>query len=49
MEDGKKNHSILNLGLLDVAKKVELKANMYNNQLKNCENKLNKKGIFGIF
>ena len=35
--------------LLDVAKKVELNANMYNNQLKECEDKLNKKGIFGIF
>ena len=35
--------------LLDVAKKVETKANMYNSQLKNCESKLNKKGFFGIF
>lgn len=35
--------------LLDVAKKVESNANMYNNQLKECEDKLNKKGIFGIF
>ena len=35
--------------LLNVAKKVETNANMYNNQLKVCENKLNKKGIFGIF
>ena len=35
--------------LLNVAKKVETNTNMYNNQLKVCENKLNKKGIFGIF
>ena len=35
--------------LLNVAKKVETKANKYNNQLKECEDKLNKKGIFGIF
>ena len=35
--------------LLDVAKKVESKANMYNNQFLQCESKLNKKGLFGIF
>ena len=35
--------------LLEVAKKVESNANKYNNQLKECENKLNKKGFFGIF
>ena len=35
--------------LLNVAKKVETKANKYNYQLKECEDKLNKKGIFGIF
>ena len=35
--------------LLEVAKKVETNANMYNNQLKVCEDKLNKKGIFRIF
>ena len=35
--------------LIDVAKNVATNANMYNNQLKECENKLNKKGIFGIF
>ena len=35
--------------LLEVAKKVETNANMYNNQLKDCENKLNKKGLLGIF
>ena len=35
--------------LLDVAKNVESQANMYNSQLKKCENELNKKGFFGIF
>ena len=35
--------------LLDIAKKVESQSNIYNKQLKGCENKLNKKGIFGIF
>ena len=35
--------------LIDVAKKVETVANKYNNQLKQCENELNKKGFFGIF
>ena len=35
--------------LLKVAKKVETNANMYNNQLNECEEKLNKKGIFGLF
>ena len=35
--------------LLNIAKKVETNANMYNNQLKNCENKLNSKGLFGLF
>ena len=35
--------------LIDVAKNVERKAKMYNNQLKDCENSLNKKGFFGIF
>ena len=35
--------------LIEVAKKVELNANKYNEQLKLCENKLNKKGLFGIF
>ena len=34
--------------LLNVAKKVETNANIYNNQLKQCEEKLNKKGFFGI-
>ena len=35
--------------LIEVAKNVERNANMYNNQLKDCENKLNKKGLLGIF
>ena len=34
--------------LKKAAKKVELNANKYNEQLKLCENKLNKKGFFGI-
>lgn len=35
--------------LLEIAKKVETQSNIYNYQLKDCESKLNKKGIFGIF
>ena len=35
--------------LLDVAKRVETNADKYNNQLKDCESKLNKKGFFGVF
>ena len=35
--------------LIEVAKNVERNANLYNNQLKECEKKLNKKGFFGIF
>ncbi len=35
--------------LIEVAKTVERNTNMFNEQLKNCENKLNKKGLFGIF
>ena len=35
--------------LMIAAKKVESFGNMYNNQLKKCESKLNKKGFFGIF
>ena len=35
--------------LIEVAKTVERNAKMYNNQLKECEEKLNKKGFFGIF
>ena len=35
--------------LIEVAKTVERNAKMYNNQLKACEQKLNKKGLFGIF
>ena len=36
-------------GLIEVAKKVERNAKMYNNQLSKCEKQLNKKGFFGIF
>ena len=35
--------------LIDVAKNVESTGNKYNNQLKQCESELNKKGFFGIF
>ena len=35
--------------LINVAKNVESTGNKYNNQLKQCENELNKKGFFGIF
>jgi len=35
--------------LLDSAKRVETNANRYNSQMKQCENKLSKKGFFGIF
>ena len=35
--------------LIDVAKKVETNAKLYNTQFKDCEQKLNKKGLFGIF
>ena len=35
--------------LIEVAKTVERNAKMYNNQLKECEGKLNMKGFFGIF
>ena len=35
--------------LIIAAKKVERNANMYNKQLVECENELNKKGFFGIF
>ena len=35
--------------LIEVAKKVESNAIKYNLQLNECENKLNKKGLFGIF
>ena len=35
--------------LIEAAKNVELNSNMYNNQLKKCENELNKKGLFGLF
>ena len=35
--------------LIKAAKNVERNANIYNSQLKECESKLNKKGLFGIF
>jgi len=35
--------------LMEVAKTVERNAKLYNNQLRECEQKLNKKGFFGIF
>tara|TARA_B100001123_G_scaffold430414_1_gene550329 strand:- start:204 stop:770 length:567 start_codon:yes stop_codon:yes gene_type:complete len=35
--------------LIEVAKKVETNAKRYNNQLIECESRLNKKGIFGLF
>ncbi len=35
--------------LIQSAKNVERNANKYNSQLKECESKLNKKGLFGIF
>ena len=35
--------------LIEVAKNVERNTNMFNKQLINCENKLNEKGLFGIF
>ena len=35
--------------LLKVAKNVETNTNKYNNQLIDCEKKLNKKGLFGLF
>ena len=49
-QGGWKNKSFLKKKwLLVAAKKVETNANMYNNQLKNCEDKLDKQGIFGLF
>ena len=35
--------------LIEVAKNVERNTKMYNNQLSKCEEKLNRKGLFGIF
>ena len=49
-QNGWKNKSFKSkIFLLEAAKKVETKANMYNNQLQECEKRLNKKGIFGLF
>ena len=45
----KKNSFKSKKWLIEVAKKLETNANMYNNQLKECEDDLNKKGIFGVF
>ena len=45
----KKETYLDKIWLMEVAKTVERNAKMYNNQLKNCENVLNKKGFFGIF
>ena len=46
---GKKKSFKTKKWLLEVAKSVETNANKYNNQLKQCEKKLNKKGLFGLF
>jgi len=35
--------------LIAASKNVELNSNKYKNQLKKCEKKLNKKGLFGLF
>jgi len=35
--------------LIKAAKNVERNANIYNSQLRECESKLNKKGLFGLF
>ena len=35
--------------LIEVAKNVEIKTNIYNNQLKSCEKKLDEKRLFGLF
>jgi hypothetical protein len=35
--------------VIEVAKKVETNAKQYTNQLIECENKLNRKGLFGVF
>jgi aminopeptidase-like protein len=48
-EVGKKKVILEKNWLMEVAKTVERNAKMYNNQLKVCEQKLNKKGFFGIF
>ena len=34
--------------LIEAAKNVEINANKYNNQLKNCEKQLDNRGLFGI-
>ena len=45
----KKKSYLDKLWLIEVAKTVERNAKTYNNQLKDCESSLNKKGFFGIF
>ena len=34
--------------LIEAAKNVEINSNKYNNQLKQCEKELNKRGLFGV-
>ena len=46
--DGLKRHIKAKIGLIDIAKNVERNTKMFNKQLKQCEEKLNKKGFFGI-
>jgi len=49
-QGGWKKESYLNkVWLIQVAKTVERNAKTYNNQLRDCESYLNKKGFFGIF
>jgi hypothetical protein len=45
----KKKSYLDKMWLIEVAKTVERNAKMYNNQLRDCESSLNKKGFFGIF
>ena len=48
-QNGWKNKSYNNKNwLIKAAKNVKNKTDMYNLQLRKCEDKLNKKGIFGI-
>ena len=49
-QGGWKNKTYLDKNwLIEVAKNVERNTKMYNNQLSKCEEKLNRKGLFGIF
>lgn len=45
----KKKSYISKKWLINVAKKVESNANLYNKQLLECESKFNKRGFFGVF